>query len=267
MDYYEKYLKYKNKYISLKNSVGGWCFTSRCKLIEQLKKLKYTAKIEDTVTEGQLKIMIELITKLRNLKDPKGVGYTNEITNAITSEELSRLQNIIDFINFHFRMGYANEDTDLKLNIIDRLVKGDKDNILSIITELRKKKIDITKILPEIDNIIKLINDKYLEDIQYIYNMIDAGFSIDKILIYIDTLFTKYPNPVAIRDEINIKIANINKLKTHGFTKERILNHLIYIKNPDFQIQDNEIDKMIELKNKGSTEKEAYMKRKEPLNS
>ncbi len=31
MDYYEKYLKYKNKYISLKNSTGGYCFTDKCK--------------------------------------------------------------------------------------------------------------------------------------------------------------------------------------------------------------------------------------------
>ena len=46
MDYYQKYLKYKNKYITLKNSIdGGVCFSSLCKLKEKLKAVGFNEKI------------------------------------------------------------------------------------------------------------------------------------------------------------------------------------------------------------------------------
>ncbi len=48
MDYYQKYLKYKNKYISLKNSVGGKCSTiQNCNILRN--------KIKNIITTNEFK--------------------------------------------------------------------------------------------------------------------------------------------------------------------------------------------------------------------
>ena len=109
MSFQEKYLKYKSKYLDLKNQIGGLC-THVYKVGEEViinGNVRLTNPFEDQIVSEQKAVIIELLP-------PHNVGcfyivrliggqFNGRTAVEITEQQIKKIQNLIfQFNNYKF---------------------------------------------------------------------------------------------------------------------------------------------------------------------
>lgn len=150
MNYYEKYLKYKKKYLEFKNIIGG-----------DLIKNKDSCKKEDVSNGKNIKIIINEIISKYNSNDLKCLTCLNlfmkKITGTINEPNLFNL-----FINL--------EELNLSHNQLEENI-----DFLTFPPTLKKLNLSNNSLSGEIKNIHRLSNIKYLN---ISHNYLNFNFNI-----------------------------------------------------------------------------------------
>jgi hypothetical protein len=185
MDYYEKYLKYKNKYLELKNLIGGDLIDNK----DGCKKI-------DIQSKGNIKIIINRIISKYNSEELKCLTCLNLFMKNI-SGTINELNLFESFINL--------EELNLSHNQLEENI-----DFLNFPSILKKLNLSYNMFTGEIKNITYLTNIKYL-DISHNY----LNFNFNKLIELQNLTYLDISN-----NNINCEIENLHS----GFEKLEYLN-------------------------------------------
>jgi hypothetical protein len=200
MDYYQKYQKYKFKYLNLLNQSGGEKYTEKDFVLLDKYKNKYEYVIQQKLDTSEIRALFELINEKGFLKDKNEINKSGEailLEDNITAENIHITKAVLIGKNVH--------DVNSILNSMKKKMYFD---------HFTREPFKLTNLL-DVINKLNVVNDK-----NYIINYIISTFDYE-IQIILNSLneeqkkilFSKNKIDILLTFGINILINVLNNYK------------------------------------------------------